>query len=555
MIEAVNTTTFKSTGLGDVQSVTTIGGSDVSKFVPNINISFHGNEFFINLNRRDKVVVSEIATLADGTISQKIVDETDEYYEKDGRFKWDIRFDSRPANMQIDFEMVSGGDLEFYRQPDSPEKWWNEQSAEYQKERPLEDFLKQIDIPDEVRGSYVVYCNKVHNKYKTGKVCHIYRPFLIDADGKTEWAELVIDRNILSIILPVDFMGAARYPVTLDPTIGYTSAGGTGDQSAAMWLSRTSVTMPEAGTATKVYVSIRQAGSERAAYVGYYNDSAGAPHTCLDADNSIPVSGYSQAWYSADVTGELTSGAKYYPACCVTIPSASAQNVIYLDFVANSAWKHTLAADTMPNDPSISNDNTAVSIYAEYTESGGGTIEESGNVDAVSDMTESDKLLYKSSGNIDAATDATEVHELIYELSAIIESAASMAENRTLLLSLAFELDTVADVLAQYEDHLHVSGTIDAAGSSLASYQLLQKQTATINATGSVTLSSIVIMMNAVINVLSSMVARQEVTGVTYDFLTAAIRNMSALTAELENISTLNGEIENTSRLTAIINK
>lgn len=37
MIEAVNSTTYKSTGLGDVSPVIVIGGTDLSKFVPNIN--------------------------------------------------------------------------------------------------------------------------------------------------------------------------------------------------------------------------------------------------------------------------------------------------------------------------------------------------------------------------------------------------------------------------------------------------------------------------------------------------------------------------------------
>ncbi len=47
MIERINATTFRSNDLGDVKPVVLIGGVDASRFIPNINISCHDDEFFI----------------------------------------------------------------------------------------------------------------------------------------------------------------------------------------------------------------------------------------------------------------------------------------------------------------------------------------------------------------------------------------------------------------------------------------------------------------------------------------------------------------------------
>lgn len=64
MITAINQTTFKAENLGDVKPLVIIGGSDTTKFVPNINMSFHDDEFFINLNRNrfDEVDLTKIGT-------------------------------------------------------------------------------------------------------------------------------------------------------------------------------------------------------------------------------------------------------------------------------------------------------------------------------------------------------------------------------------------------------------------------------------------------------------------------------------------------------------
>jgi hypothetical protein len=84
--------------------------------------------------------------------------------------------------------------------------------------------------PDHVIGSYAIYhSSKKHNEYGCGKLFHIYRPKVIDSTGAEAWCELLIDieDEFMKITIPQDFLDNAVYPVKLDPTTGYTTAGAT----------------------------------------------------------------------------------------------------------------------------------------------------------------------------------------------------------------------------------------------------------------------------------------------------------------------------------------
>ncbi|MCX6224754.1 MAG: hypothetical protein NTV01_08400 [Bacteroidia bacterium] len=90
--------------------------------------------------------------------------------------------------------------------------------------------------PENVVGSYAVYYkdgksgdfSKMGGKnYMAGKAFHIYRPKVIDAAGNETWGELNIDieTNAMTVTVPQKFLDKAAYPVTVDPTFGYTTQG------------------------------------------------------------------------------------------------------------------------------------------------------------------------------------------------------------------------------------------------------------------------------------------------------------------------------------------
>ncbi len=105
----------------------------------------------------------------------------------------------------------------------------------YQSELTQEEKDRGTSQPDNVIGSYAVYhkappLNIVGGKeYKVGKAFHIYRPHVKDAKGNETWAELNIDvdNGLLTVTIPQEFLDTAVYPVVVDPTFGYTSAGAT----------------------------------------------------------------------------------------------------------------------------------------------------------------------------------------------------------------------------------------------------------------------------------------------------------------------------------------
>ena len=85
--------------------------------------------------------------------------------------------------------------------------------------------------PPHVLGSYAAYHKtKTNNEYQAGKAFHIYRPWAEDATGKKVWCEFDADwdwenEQPLNITIPQDFLDTAVYPVFIDPTFGYLTAG------------------------------------------------------------------------------------------------------------------------------------------------------------------------------------------------------------------------------------------------------------------------------------------------------------------------------------------
>jgi hypothetical protein len=94
------------------------------------------------------------------------------------------------------------------------------------------DFFRQPDRfgPEALRGSYAVYkkefvLNSVKYHVGTGKFCHIHRPKIIDRRGREVWGDLRIDRGVMTIRIPEDWLGEAAYPVVVDPVIGSNTIG------------------------------------------------------------------------------------------------------------------------------------------------------------------------------------------------------------------------------------------------------------------------------------------------------------------------------------------
>ena len=342
--------------LGDVKPVVIAGGKDTSKFAPNLNMSFFDDEFYINLNRKDKAVQGDCATTADSKTKLSCGDDTDVFYiDKSGRFKWDIEFTTRPVVYSWTWELKHSPELEFY----------------YQPELTAEEIKRGCTRPDEVVGSYAVYCNKANNKYKTGKLCHIYRPFCYDAKGNTIYADLKIADGQLTITIDAGWLNNAAYPVRLDPTLGYTSAGASGynwDSSISLsMMDMVGYSAASSGTTDNIYIhASKQISSNMTIELGYYQSTARQAYT-------TKTGGWATGWNTLSFSGHtITSGNTY--RCALSVygdwGGSEAFGVSY-DAVSNADqyWWDKIS-DTATYS-SGDNDQVKFSVYLKYTASGG----------------------------------------------------------------------------------------------------------------------------------------------------------------------------------------
>ncbi|MGE5041460.1 MAG: Hint domain-containing protein [Candidatus Levyibacteriota bacterium] len=226
-----------------------VGGEGDQKFSPEVEISKLDGEAKFKIAYPE---TNSSPTAENNTIRWK--DQEKEVYfadaQKDGKFEFDILLKQKPVSNIFTYSIDTTG-LDFFYQPPLTEKEKKEGNVR----------------PENVVGSYAVYYkdgksgdySKTGGKnYGTGKAFHIYRPKIIDAKGNSVWGVLGIDEKAktLSVTVDPDFLASAAYPVTVDPTFGYTSAGAS---SVAMnnSIKGSYWSMPEAGTPTMISAYIQ----------------------------------------------------------------------------------------------------------------------------------------------------------------------------------------------------------------------------------------------------------------------------------------------------------
>lgn len=358
-IKQINDTTFSADGLGDVKPIVTIGGSVTDKFIPNVNNSFHDDEFFFNLNAVDDSVSDESATENNGVISQPINNETHEYYIDDsGRLKWDKLYSACPGSMRVRFKVKKSAGIKF----------------EYQPELTAEEIADGCERPDDIVGSYAVYCNKANNKYKTGKLCHIPRPFVIDASDNREWCVMAYEEisdteGILYVDMPKLFMQSAVYPVRLDPIIGFSSTpnSSASTSNAAYYITSLysgTLVAPSSGACDKLYIYVQQTTScsrGSAIYDGSMNLLA----------SKILSQTWTIGWneITLDSPIDIVSGNTYHPAM---ILSSSNKYISYDTTSGNTCYRTETTSFPDPWTDFANSRAYVPAVYLDYTESGNG---------------------------------------------------------------------------------------------------------------------------------------------------------------------------------------
>lgn len=252
--------------------------------------------------------------MGEPSLVEKFMDERTEQviYDRvdfgDGGFKIDVLLTEKPDTNSFCYTIEGAENYDFFYQP------------------PLtaEEIAEGAFRPPEIEGSYAVYHKTLKNhvigqeNYATGKVMHIPRPQVweIGNEEKTKrWADLSYENGQLCVTAPQDFIDNADYTngVRIDPTFGYTTAGGT---SLALGVTGNGAifksTLSEIGLLTRINIYMTGGssvgGTPKFFKCVIYNDSSGSPGTRNSTSSEYGHENYTTVdWISCPISTQLSS--------------------------------------------------------------------------------------------------------------------------------------------------------------------------------------------------------------------------------------------------------
>lgn len=323
----------------------------------------------------------------------KISFEMYDFTEGEGGYKYIWYLNEKPATNKIEFEIESEG-LDFFYQPALTEEFQNGYSEEFEKdifvtETQVKDLEGNVLVgrPENVVGSYAVYhstkggMNDIHGKeYKAGKAFHIYRPHIIDAEGKETWGILHIENGIYSVEIPRDFLDTAVYPIKSNDEFGYhPSSGGTSVEYTNDNVRINPYAMPANGTVTKLSIFTLEIDDLVTAYLRgvVYNFDTDALVT-YGGQVVNPYGNGEQDWLDLDVTDTLlTSGVNYGIGYWGDSTDDTDPNMIWYDsgltIYRMVLTYHATNAPTDPWSTTVSTADRKLWLYATYTPMAGST--------------------------------------------------------------------------------------------------------------------------------------------------------------------------------------
>ena len=225
-----------------------------------------------------------------------------------------------------------------------------------------------IRRPENVVYSYAIYhrrppANVVGGKeYRAGKIGHIYRPLITDSTGKKTYGILINDdvNNMLKIEIPEDFYNSAIYPVTVDPTFGYTTIGGTevyfNAPGSLCHIGAGLIFSPTSGYNRVTKFTCYGRGDHNE--FSLYSISGGLPVSRLAAgvECDLPAA---NAWKDTDpINQTLTNGITYGLA-------EGHANAVYVFFDTGAGNQRSACATDLP--ATWSSTGTTAALYSWYT--------------------------------------------------------------------------------------------------------------------------------------------------------------------------------------------
>lgn len=358
---------------------------EVDKYIPEVRFKKWGGEVDFSLTALD--VMGNAVYSADKNITQW-KDETNpmlvESYPlkpaagmPDGGFEMEVVLQEKPVSNIFTFAVTGASNLDFFYQPALNTEEQNDANIANCSETECINKAGEVLIsrPENIVGSYAIYHKGNKDKsinvsdYATGKVGHIYRPKVIDANGDEVWATMSYEKGLLSVEVPSEFLAKATYPVRVDPTFGYNVAGSsavTGTAGNTIRGGSVATTEPGLVDSVTIYVSGLTANVKAITTDGSLNLLANG------VSNAIAISSSTGAWYTMSYATatrpSITSAGTYYLGM---ITSTTSPTFLYhFDTVSGysriSDASNSYTTPTSPTDAVITT-SRRVSTYATYT--------------------------------------------------------------------------------------------------------------------------------------------------------------------------------------------
>jgi hypothetical protein len=216
--------------------------------------------------------------------------------------------------------------------------------------------------------------------YQSGKVAHLYRPWIVDAVGTYAWCVPVLERGVLTIQIPAAFRDTAIGPCLLDPTFGYAGTAASDDNTGSARLLFIATSTPaSAGTLDAIVIKGRiraSSGGTPHHDPAIYSNSAGTPLNKLASAETGTNYAAGDAEVSTTLSyGSLGSGVQYWLGTKCTGGDAFKDGWIKYDASGGTAnfWLRVYAggdttaweATTSGYDPPL--DNEKAYIYGSFT--------------------------------------------------------------------------------------------------------------------------------------------------------------------------------------------
>jgi hypothetical protein len=328
-----------------------IGDSKQLGFKPQAKLIRHGNRANLSFRYAGAVAVSRRMELDRVTVESDGV--AVELYDKPEQqaFELELVLSARPASNRFPFTVRSKGVTDWFYQPELTE----------------EEIAEGCERPENVVGSYALYG-------EMGKLFHLYRPHIVDAGGNACWGALELDlqKELVTVVVPLEFLERAVYPVRVDPTIGYTSIGGSSSNLSTQYHYVTSHSSSNQSL-NNLYAYVGCNDSVVSIYGHVFDDNgaSGLPSTLINGFYQYFGTTLSWGWVQLPVVSGY--GSDEMPASGnvwigVWVPSSNPN--VYVKYDNGVSGRTRRGYDTSPLDnfpASSTSANWILSAYVDYS--------------------------------------------------------------------------------------------------------------------------------------------------------------------------------------------